>query len=73
MLTEKQRRFVDEYLIDRNAAAAYRRVYKANGNSAETAACRAEPESDNFCEDVKKRYRFVVRVAARNAVTPRYR
>ncbi|WP_439893222.1 terminase small subunit (plasmid) [Ralstonia sp. 25C] len=41
MLTAKQRLFVDEYLVDRNAAAAYRREgYKATGNSAETAACR---------------------------------
>ena len=40
-LTEKQKRFADEYLIDLNAAAAYKRAgYVAEGNSAEACASR---------------------------------
>jgi phage terminase small subunit len=40
-LTDKQRRFVDEYLIDFNATAAYKRAgYVAKGNAAEAAASR---------------------------------
>ena len=40
-LTDQQRRFVEEYLIDLNASAAYKRAgYKAKGNSAEVAATR---------------------------------
>ena len=40
-LTAKQQRFVDEYLIDLNATAAYKRAgYTAEGNSAEAAASR---------------------------------
>jgi phage terminase small subunit len=40
-LTPKQQRFVDEYLIDLNAAAAYKRAgYAARGNSAEASAAR---------------------------------
>lgn len=40
-LTPKQQRFVEEYLVDLNAAAAYRRAgYTAKGNSAETNAAR---------------------------------
>lgn len=40
-LTAKQQRFVDEYLIDLNATAAYRRAgYAAKGNSAEVNAAR---------------------------------
>lgn len=40
-LTAKQQRFVDEYLIDLNATAAYKRAgYKATGHSAESAAAR---------------------------------
>jgi phage terminase small subunit len=39
MLTAKQQRFVDEYLIDLNATAAYKRAgYKGQGNSAEVTA-----------------------------------
>lgn len=38
-LVPKQQRFVDEYLIDLNATAAYKRAgYKAQGNSAEASA-----------------------------------
>lgn len=41
MATAKALRFVDEYMIDRNASAAYQRAgYSARGNSAEAAACR---------------------------------
>ena len=40
-LTEKQKRFADEYLIDLNATAAYKRAgYVATGHSAETNAAR---------------------------------
>jgi phage terminase small subunit len=40
-LTAKQARFVEEYLIDLCASAAYQRAgYKARGNVAETNACR---------------------------------
>lgn len=40
-LTPKQQRFVDEYLIDLNATAAYKRAgYVAEGNSAEVNASR---------------------------------
>jgi hypothetical protein len=40
-LTDKQRRFVDEYLIDFNASAAYKRAgYAAKGNAAEVNAAR---------------------------------
>lgn len=40
-LTPKQQRFVDEYLIDLNATAAYKRAgYDAKGNAAEAAASR---------------------------------
>jgi phage terminase small subunit len=40
-LTAKQQRFVDEYLIDLNATAAYKRAgYAGEGNSAEAAASR---------------------------------
>lgn len=40
-LTPKQQRFADEYLIDLNATAAYKRAgYSADGNSAEVNACR---------------------------------
>lgn len=40
-LTEKQQRFVEEYLIDLNASAAYKRAgYSAKGNAAETCAAR---------------------------------
>lgn len=35
MLTDKQRRFVDEYIIDLNATAAYKRAY---GNTSDSAA-----------------------------------
>ena len=47
MASEKRLRFVDEYLKDRNASAAYQRAgYKATGNSAEAAACRMLKEPD---------------------------
>lgn len=40
-LTDKQVKFIDEYMIDMNATAAYGRAgYTATGNSAESAACR---------------------------------
>lgn len=40
-LTDKQARFVSEYLVDLNATAAYIRAgYAARGNSAEVSACR---------------------------------
>ena len=40
-LTDKQMRFIDEYMIDMNATAAYRRAgYTAEGNSAEVNASR---------------------------------
>ena len=40
-MTPKQQRFVDEYLIDLNATAAYKRAgYKSVGNSAEVSAAR---------------------------------
>lgn len=40
-LTLKQQRFANEYCVDLNAAAAYRRAgYRARGNSAEAAASR---------------------------------
>ena len=40
-LTPKQLRFIDEYLIDLNATAAYKRAgYSARGNAAETNAAR---------------------------------
>lgn len=39
-LNAKQRRFADEYLLDLNATAAYKRAgYAGIGNSAESAAC----------------------------------
>lgn len=39
MLTPKQQRFADEYLIDLNATAAYKRAgYMAQGNAAEVTA-----------------------------------
>lgn len=41
MLTPKQQRFVEEYLVDFNATAAYGRAgYAARGNAAEAAASR---------------------------------
>lgn len=41
MLTAAQKRFVEEYLIDLNATAAYRRAgYSATGNAAEVNAAR---------------------------------
>ena len=41
MLTPKQQRFVDEYLVDLNASAAYVRAgYAARGNVAEVNASR---------------------------------
>jgi phage terminase small subunit len=41
MLTARQQRFVEEYLCDLNAAAAYRRAgYAARGNAAEVNAAR---------------------------------
>lgn len=40
-LNPKQKRFADEYLVDLNATAAYKRAgYAAEGNSAEAAASR---------------------------------
>lgn len=40
-LTPKQDRFVQEYLVDLNATAAYKRAgYAGKGNVAEAAACR---------------------------------
>jgi phage terminase small subunit len=40
-LNAKQRRFIDEYLIDLNATAAYKRAgYRATGNAAEVNAAR---------------------------------
>lgn len=40
-LTDRQKRFVDEYLIDLNATAAYKRAgYAGKGKSAENAASR---------------------------------
>lgn len=40
-LTERQKRFVEEYLVDLNASAAYQRAgYSAKGNAAESAAAR---------------------------------
>jgi phage terminase small subunit len=40
-LTDKQKRFADEYLIDLNATAAYKRAgYEAQGNAAEVNAIR---------------------------------
>lgn len=40
-LTHKQQRFVSEYLVDGNAAAAYRRAgYKADGHASEVNASR---------------------------------
>jgi phage terminase small subunit len=40
-LSPKQKRFVDEYLIDTNATAAYKRAgYKCQGRAAENAASR---------------------------------
>lgn len=40
-LVPKQQRFVEEYLIDLNATAAYKRAgYAAEGNAAESAASR---------------------------------
>lgn len=40
-LTEKQKRFVDEYLIDLNATAAYKRAgYATTGNGASVNASR---------------------------------
>ena len=40
-MTPKQQRFVEEYLIDLNATAAYRRAgYAAKGNAAEVNAAR---------------------------------
>ncbi len=40
-LTPKQKRFADEYLLDLNATAAYKRAgYKGKGKSAENAASR---------------------------------
>lgn len=56
MATEKQLRFVAEYLKDRNASAAYQRAgYSARGNSAETAACRLlrEPEIQALVEQAE--------------------
>ena len=41
MLTPKQQRFVEEYLVDLNASAAYQRAgYTARGNAAEADASR---------------------------------
>ena len=41
MLSPKQQRFVEEYLVDLNATAAYKRAgYKGTGRSAENAASR---------------------------------
>lgn len=40
-LTDKQRRFAEEYLVDLNASVAYQRAgYSATGNAAESAASR---------------------------------
>ncbi len=40
-LTARQQRFVEEFLLDGNATAAYIRAgYAARGNAAESAACR---------------------------------
>jgi phage terminase small subunit len=40
-LTPKQRRFAEEYIVDLNASAAYKRAgYKAQGNAAEANASR---------------------------------
>lgn len=40
-LTDRQRRFVEEYLVDMNATAAYKRAgYAARGNAAEVNAAR---------------------------------
>lgn len=40
-LTPKQQRFADEYLIDLNATAAYKRAgYASKGNAAEVSACQ---------------------------------
>lgn len=40
-LTPQQQRFVDEYLIDLNATAAYKRAgYKGTGNAAEVTASK---------------------------------
>lgn len=40
-LTDKQKRFVDEYLIDLNATASYKRAgYQGDGATAEVNACK---------------------------------
>jgi phage terminase small subunit len=40
-LTSRDRRFVEEYAVDWNATAAYKRAgYRASGHAAEANACR---------------------------------
>lgn len=54
MLNAKQQRFVQEYLIDLNASAAYKRAgYTATGNSAETNAVRLL-RKDQVAREVKQ-------------------
>ncbi|SAK62562.1 terminase small subunit [Caballeronia temeraria] len=53
MATAKQLRFVDEFMVDRNASRAYQAAgYTAKGNSAEVAACRLlrDPEIQALVE-----------------------
>lgn len=62
-LTPAQTRFVDEYLVDLNATAAYKRAgYKAIGNAAETNAAR-------LLRDPRVRALIEERIAARQERT----
>ena len=74
-LTDKQLRFVDEYVFDRNGKAAYERAgYKARGQAAEASACRLlrnvkvrrlveqrlEEQSQQLLEDAKVSAQWVI-------------
>ncbi|NML34528.1 terminase small subunit [Paraburkholderia antibiotica] len=69
MATEKQLRFVAEFLKDRNASAAYQRAgYAARGNSAETAASRLlrDPEIVALIEQGEGELRERVKISQEN-------
>lgn len=63
-LTEKQHRFIDEFLIDQNAAAAYRRAgYKAGSDGAVKASASRLLANANIRAEIDARLLVLAKVA----------